>query len=233
MVTTPTVLSTDGAAKHRRHLVCFVGVMALAMVVSSGPAFGSARTAPTPICPSATANGRFVRQIYLQILGRCPGSAAGSYWTGRVDRGLSRPAFAEAIDVSTENMGKNNVDPVFQSFLSRPPTSSERTFWVDNVRTRHGDAVIRATLASSAEHYAQIGGANAAAKDQAWLTEAYEFILDRAPDPHGAAYFTRQLGAGGSTVATRFKVALKMEFTSENAQGWIRRGLQRGVEPRT
>lgn len=200
--------------RTRLGLVC-----ALAVAAIVGPLATASHAAP--ICPSATANGRFVRQIYLQILERCPDPTAATYWTTRLGGGLARGVFAETIDVSNENMVKNNVDPAFLSAFGRLPTASERSFWVDQVRRAHGDAVLNATLSSSDEHYSHIAGANPAAKDNTWLTEAFQNILDRPPDSGARTYFLGQLGPGASTEARRLRVALVLEFSEENAEDWV------------
>ncbi|HMJ78575.1 MAG TPA: Ig-like domain repeat protein, partial [Iamia sp.] len=51
---------------------------------------------PTHECPTFTAegNGRTVRLVYLTLLRRCPDQAGYAYWTGRLDGGTSRQAFA-------------------------------------------------------------------------------------------------------------------------------------------
>lgn len=214
--------SSKTTSRSRRTLVGLICAVSVAtaggpLVMTSG---ASAAPQVTTVCPASAGDGRLVRQIYFQILERCPGSSESSYWVGRLGAGLARGAFAEAVDVSHENMVKNNVDPGFLGIIGRPPTASERTFWVDQIRTRHGDAVFAATLESSNEHYADVAGANAAAKDQAWLTEAYMGILDRAPDGPGRAYFTAQLGSP-STEASRLQVALRLEISAENARDWV------------
>lgn len=173
-----------------------------------------------PLCPAAAGNARFVRFIYMKILQRCPDSGAATYWTSRLDAGMGRWAFAEAIDMSEENVVKNNVVPIFNEALKRAPTAGELAQWSSYIRTNHADAAFIAALLSSNEAYAMLVGDHLA-KDQAWLNLAYNTILDRNPDAPGGAHFTAMLGAGGSTQATRLAVALHLEYSAENAGGWV------------
>jgi hypothetical protein len=157
--------------------------------------------------------------MYIQILGRCPESAASTYWTARLDAGLSRYGFAETLDMSDENVVSYNIEPLYDSILGRVPTQTEIAQWSTHLRTYHEDGMIVAALASSDEFYATVDGATAAEKDQAWLAFAYNGILDRDPDAAGASYFTGVLGTP-STAASRHLVASRLERSHENAIDW-------------
>ena len=93
-----------------------------------------------PVCPAATANGRFVRFLYLQILMRCPDASGGAYWTAKLDHGSARSAVADVLDMSTENVVNNNVVPLYQGLLGRAPSSTELAAGVNSIRSTHGDA---------------------------------------------------------------------------------------------
>jgi hypothetical protein len=132
---------------------------------------------------------------------------------------MGRWEFAEAIDMSEENVVHNNVVPIFQEILGRAPSATELATWSASIRTNHADAGFIATLGSSDEAYAKLTG-DPTAKDQAWLVQAYNAILDRNPDAPGRAYYSSMLGAGGSTSATRLRVATALEYSAENAADW-------------
>lgn len=208
--------------------------LALALLVAvGGTAPASAREqrpsvasgAPTP-CPAEEGTPRFLRFVYLQILNRCPDPAGAAHWTARLDAGLDRWRFAEAIDVSTENLVRNNVDRWYQGILGRPPTSAERQRWVAHVRANHENAVPIATLLASDEWYrTRAGSGTPAERDGRFLDEAYARILDRAPDPGGRAFFLRRFGPGGSTERGRFEVAMVMERSDANANSWVRASM--------
>ena len=227
------------ATARSRGGIVAAGVLALALL--AGPLAGGAGAQPTkgsakaaPICPSSTANGRFVRFIYLNILGRCPEAAAATYWTAKLDAGGLRWGFAESIDMSNENVGVNNVDGLYQDILGRKPTAEERTAGFAEIRKNHQDAHIIAALFSSDEGYKKNLGAVSAAHDQAWLSEAFTNIVDRKPTAAEVTHYTPLLGSP-STESTRHKIALSLELSDENMQGWtgavIGAGLQRAPKP--
>jgi hypothetical protein len=175
---------------------------------------------------AATPNQRYVTFLFDEILHRCPDVRAAAYWTARLDGGASRWSVAEAIDTSTENLGRNNVDGLYQGLLGRPPTATERDAWIRYLRAAHENAVPTAMLLSSAEGYARHTTATIAAeRDVEWLTVAYNRILDRAPDPKGLAFYLRKLGPGASTQATRFTVAMSLEHSAPNANSWVRAAM--------
>jgi hypothetical protein len=209
-------------------------VVPFAATASAAPPPARPRVTNEPICPSATANGRFVRWIYLQILGRCPDPSGAAYWTAKLDKGTDRWAFARQIDYSNENIYKNNVNGLYQDLLGRAPTADEAAAAAASIRSTEGDAHLIALLASSDEFYATIEGETPADRDQAWLGFAYNGIVDRDPDPSGAAHYTNVLG-NPSTEATRHKVAMSLELSAENAGGWTTAvyfaGLNRPPDP--
>lgn len=192
-----------------------------ATTASATPAAPVRASGAPPICSSSSENGRFVRWIYLMILNRCPDPNGGDYWTRRLDAGTDRWAFARTVDYSNENIYKNNVIPLYQGILDRAPSDAEAQAAAASIRSTESDGRLTAMIASSDEFYSHMEGTTPQEKDQAWLAVAYNGIVDRDPDPSGAAYYTRVLGEDGSTAATRLKVATALEGSAENARGWV------------
>lgn len=218
------------SAPARRHRLGLAAATAAALLTLTAVPLATTATAvpgrvaapaATITCASTTPNGRFVRWIYLMILNRCPDAGARTYWTGKLGAGMDRWAFAIAIDYSNENIYKNNVDDSYQGILGRAPSKAEADAAAASIRTTQGDGTLTALLASTDEFYATMQGSTPQAKDQAWLHVAYNGIVDRNPDSAGLAHYTKVLGTGGSTEATRHKVALQLEFSPENAKGWV------------
>ena len=170
-----------------------------------------------PMCPAASPNGRFVRFIYMWILQRCPDPAAATYWTGRLDGGMDRWAFADYVDMSDENIINNNVVSIFQEGFHRAPTADELSTWSANIRATHGDAELLAHILSSDETYSSLPPGD---KVATWLGIVYNAVLDRDPDPAGLAYFSGILNAPGANAATRYTVAMALEHSAENAGDW-------------
>ena len=184
--------------------------------IAAGSA-GAASSVEAPICPAATANGKFVRFLYLQILMRCPDPSGGAYWTARLDRGASRAGVADALDMSTENLTDNNVVGLYQGLLNRAPTATELAAGISSIRGTHGDADLIATLASSDEMFENFSSEDD--PEAAWLDFVYNGVLDRDPDEAGFFFFHDQI-APNSTAGIRRWVAMTLEHSPENAADW-------------
>lgn len=206
-------------------------------VAGAGPAGAEdPPTAPVPTttCSVAEGNARFVRFVYLQILSRCPEETALAYFTTRLDGGLTRFNFTETIDMSNENLGANNVIPLYKSILGRAPTDAELAAGKAFIRKNHQDGGLIAKLLSSDEHYATVRATTKAARDRAWLDAAYQAIVEAPPTPAEVAKWTALFGAG-STVSKRTYVANVLEQSPPNATSWTfgvyGAGLNRGATP--
>jgi hypothetical protein len=190
-------------------------------------------------CPQTTANQKFVRWIYLQILFRCPDSGGLAFWTSALDGGMPRATFTDAIDMSTENIVQNNIIPDFEGVLDRDPSDSEIATWLPKMRAEHSDADLIASLASSDEYWngealadcdsiysgdlarANIDSSPDFSKVDCWLEDLYYNILDRGPDDTGMAYFESLLGPNPNQ-AQRYNVAYNyFERSEENARSWV------------
>ncbi|MEZ5177465.1 MAG: DUF4214 domain-containing protein [Acidimicrobiales bacterium] len=187
-------------------------------------------TAVAPTCPQAEGNARFVRFIYLQILQRCPEDAAVAYFTKRLDGGLTRFNFAETIDMSNENLGQNNVIPLYTDILGRPPTDAELVAGKAFIRANHQDGRLIAKLIASDEAYGTIEGATTAARDRAWLEQAYQGIVETSPTAHEVAKWMAVFGAA-SSVSERTYVANVLEALAAQRHQLDLRRLRRRAQP--
>jgi len=208
-------------------------VAACCGAVTAGPVAAAPAVPPTT-CPSASGNAAFVRYLYMTILNRCPDAGAAP-WVTALDHGLARATFTDQVDMSRENLAENNVKPLYESVLGRAPTSAELTAGERLIQRTRGDANLIATLASSAEFYATVPGADAAARDANWLSIAVNNILDRTPADSGpTTYWGMKLGIP-STAASRYRVAMGLEHSNENAESWVGGiyfvALQRNARP--
>jgi hypothetical protein len=220
-----TDTTTHQPRRRRRHVVVAGVLLAAGLLLGpltatagAQPTAGVSEGSPGPICPADEGNARFVRFIYLNILFRCPDEAGLAYWTGRLDGGLPRGSFALTVDMSDENLVKNNVVPLYGGILNRAPSDAELQAGVADIRLRQADARLIARLFSSDEFYDAFDP-GAGDKDEAWIAAGYQNILDRSPDASGLAYFKSVLGSP-STAETRLKAALIMELSPENDAGW-------------
>lgn len=191
----------------------------LAPGATAAPAAPAAVTGG-PNCPQVEGNARFVRYVYFSILERCPEAGGLQYWTTALNNGLNRAVFTDLIDMSDENIVDHNVVPLYGGLIGRGPTADEVKFWSTYIRSNKADDALIAFLASSDEFWNQI---DAAPEDKtyAWLEQAYQGILDRAPDDAGMAYFSSVLGPN-PTAAQRHDVAFNsLERSDENTRSWV------------
>jgi len=206
----------------RRTVAAAVILLASAFAAIADAAPAQARPTAGACAVPETANGRYVVFVYDAILRRCPDASGLRYWEGRLDAGLSRWSFAEALDTSTENLGRNNVDGMYRGLLGRAPTPGERSYWINHLRQAHANAVPIAALIASDEGYRlHTAAIDPVERDREWLAFAYNRILDRAPDPAGEAHYLRQFSAAGSTRAQRSAVAMSLEHSAANARSWV------------
>lgn len=215
---------------HRRAASVAVGlVLSLALAVGSLAAPSGAQSTipdPEPVCPAEEGNPRFVRFIYLNILFRCPSASDVAYWSQRLDSGWGRGQFARFVDLSDENLIYNNILELYGNLLEREPTDAELAAGVAHIRRYQSDAQIIADILASDEFYENYEpqvparSPRATEKDEAWLNEVYNFILDRDVDQSGFEYWTDVLG-DESTEATRRRVTRALERAPEATIGWI------------
>lgn len=204
----------------------FGAVLGCAVLLSGGLgiAAGSAgaETPPAPICPSSTANGRFVRYLYINILFRCPDVAGGAFWTAQLDAGMSRSALADILDMSNENVVNNNVVPLYQQFLVRPPTSAELTAGINSIRSNHSDANLIADIASSDEFFTTYS--TKTDPTGSWLNFVYNGVLERDPEGGAIEFFIGQI-TPDSIAGGRRWVVMTLEHSPENATDWTTAAL--------
>ena len=207
----------------RPRLVAIALATATGLGALAAPVPSSAAPRPAVACPAPAGNARFVRFVYREVLNRCPDARALAFWVPRLDAGYDRWRFAETVDNSTENLGRNNVDQLYPLLLGRAPTAAERQAGIDTLRARRENATLTASLIASAESYAaHTSAATPAERDGEWLAFAYARILDRAPDPNGEAFYLGYFSAGGSTRDQRRRVAMGLEHSRSNLLSWVR-----------
>jgi hypothetical protein len=208
-------------------------LLSMAMLLGTVQVASAASAAPPPVeptCPAAEGNARFVRFIYRTILYRCPDAAGAAYWTAQLDGGLARSRFTDIVDLSTENLRRNNVVPAYRFLLGRQPSEGELAAAIADLRARRANDVLIAGLLASDEAYdRQVPGTSPAADDLAWLEWAYARILDRAPDPAGASHYLARFSRAGSTANQRFAVAMDLERSTANARSWVKASLAQAL----
>ncbi|MEA2569848.1 MAG: hypothetical protein QOI24_1849 [Acidobacteriota bacterium] len=158
---------------------------------------GAVGDTSTPVAGQASSNARYVRQLYIDLLGRPADAAAIASFGGALDASsLTRTQVATAVLVSTEyrTLLLNNF---YSSLLHRPASSAEVAFWMPAFVSGLSDQQIESQILGSLEYFTLAGGTNST-----WLARLYNDILGRSIDPAAEAVWTGVLaGASRSTVA--------------------------------
>jgi hypothetical protein len=203
-----------------------VGGTALAVTsvgVATVPTAGAAPAtkAVVTMCPAPAGNKALVRYVYLNILNRCPSDKIRDDYAALLDsHALSRAQFTDRVDMSDENVNNNNVVTLYHNVLGRDPSAAELKAGAVSIRSTHGDANLIATLASSPDLYAHLAG-TATQKDTAYLNLLLSNVLDRTnPTSTLDSYYGRLLHSP-STRDDRYRVAMYMEHSPENATSWV------------
>ena len=216
------ITTTSALVRLRRAVAAIggAGLQAPILAVGTAPAV-SARSAISTPCPAPPGNAAEVRYVYLNILSRCPTDKIRDDYAALLDsHALSLAQFTDRVDMSDENVINNNVVPLYHGVLGRGPSASELAAGEASIRTTHGDANLIATLAASNELYATLPG-TATQKDTAYLNLLLSNVLDRVnPTATLSSYYGRLLHTP-STRDDRYRVAMYLEHSTENALSWV------------
>ncbi len=149
----------------------------------------------------------WLQNTFSLVLGRPLDGTSQTYFLGQLNAGLSFQFVATEL-LSTAEHQNRLVEGYFSSFLHRPASGAELSFWAGALAGgAHDEDVIRA-VAGSQECLANNGGANSP-----WIQNLFLSLLGRQADPAGLEFFTNQ-ALGGYAAAREF-VALSLTQSSE------------------
>ena len=102
-------------------------------------------------------NRAYVRQLYLNLLGREPDTAGWNDWTGRLDRGeATRGALLAGFSESQEFLAANDNDTkvvlAYLGLLRRVPDAAGFTNWLAALDGGAGYGALLDAIASSLEY---------------------------------------------------------------------------------
>jgi len=168
----------------------------------------------------------------LQVLGREPDEGGLQFWSGLLLRGQPVSVIAEGIFESDERLDPT-IGQYYQQYLLRPVEPAGLAFWRDSVWKRDGGPEnVVAGMISSSEFFASAGRANPLlTANEAWVTELYRRLLNRAPEASGLAFWRDALDAGR---LSRQQVVLGFVQSDENYKnliiGWFQQYLARNPQ---
>jgi hypothetical protein len=137
-----------------------------------------------PIPAVGSANARFVRLAYRELLGRDADAGGLDWFLSFLASGgpRTREAVGRQLLFSREGAG-NEVARAYAELLGRTPEPAGRAYWTEILQSRPV-AELRVLIIASDEFYLRAGGT-----PERWMDAVYRSVLGRAPDPGGAAYW--------------------------------------------
>jgi hypothetical protein len=134
------------------------------------------RAGEAPAGPQDDPNSWFVRQLYLDVLGRAADQAGFDTWVGILRAGGSRQQVVQGIWDSPEHRGLE-VDGFYTTYLHRAADAAGRAFWVNALLGGASEGDLARGFLTSAEYQ------QAHASTTAYLSGLYADVLGRTPDP--------------------------------------------------
>jgi ELWxxDGT repeat protein len=133
----------------------------------------------------------FVRQLYIDLLGRVVEPGGLSYWVGLLRAGASKESVVSGIAQSAEHLSYE-VRQAYQRFLQRPVEDYGLAFWTSALQSGTTLQEMQAGILASAEYFQGRGGNTV----PSYLQSVYTDTLGRGLDPVGQAYWSGLLGGG-------------------------------------
>jgi len=176
--------------------------------------------ASTPAAPDASANGSYVKAVYLDVLGRSADAAGLAFHTARLAAGVTRSSVPRALTGSTEYRDRV-VIAYYADYLATTPTAQELAAGGALLKAGKRTALQVSLLASPA-YFGHAGSTNAG-----FVEALYRDVLDRQPDPAGSARWVAALDAGRSRAAVATALVNSGEARSVIVKGLYLKYLRR------
>jgi len=106
------------------------------------------------------------------------------------------------------------VTGFYQFFLNRPPDSGGLKLFGGQLASGATDEQVVAAIAGSAEFYSDAGSSSSG-----FVTDLYEDLLGRAPDPGGLSNWDSALAAGESRSAVALGIMASSEYQTDLVSG--------------
>lgn len=136
--------------------------------------------------------GPWLRQTYLDLLGRAADPAGLASWTALLAGGWTRAQVASSLTHSPE-YDALVVHALFQQYLHRRPDSGGLAFYAGRLANGGTDEALAVDLLQSQEYLVHAGGSG-----RGFVAAMYTDALDRTADAAGAAHWLGALDTGAS-----------------------------------
>ncbi|WP_226924525.1 DUF4214 domain-containing protein, partial [Halomonas sp. 3A7M] len=139
-------------------------------------------------------NFELVSTLYHDILLREPDEAGANYWTAALDSGTADVATTiNSMVASNEfQLQIQTIITLYSVHLLRTADPSGLKYWVNEYRNGLALEEISNSFQASNEFEATVSNLN----DTTWLTQLYNSVLNREPDPEGLVYWSALLADG-------------------------------------
>jgi hypothetical protein len=163
----------------------------------------------TSLCAQWVINGpeneaHEITELYRQALGRDPDPDGFAFWS---TSGLPVPSMTASVYGSQEYVERHGptpsswVDGIFSDLLGRAPDPGSRAFWAD-VAASKGYRFAARRVYESPEH------------SQQRVTDVFEQMLRRPPEPQGLRYWLGQLRGNRDDQWLMMIVSLSTEYAA-------------------
>ncbi len=136
-------------------------------------------------------NQDWVASLYVQVLNRQADTSGENGWLSALASGTSRLTIANDFTTSPERDGEI-VAMDYQQYLGRSASPTEIASWVPTLEHGTSPENLAAMFVDSSEAFFLVSNCSI----NNWLNLAYSTILERAPDPAGAASWIQFLDQG-------------------------------------
>jgi hypothetical protein len=152
---------------------------------------------------------RFVRNDFIDVLGRDPDASSLAFWTGRflIQGGFNDTGQLTVQLLASIEWREHAVDDLFLTLLGRSVDPAGRQFWSSRLADGYRLEDLRALIIGSDEYFEGRGGGT----NESYVTTVYRDLLHRDPEPAGLAYWLERLDEPGP----RGVVASSLVYTNE------------------
>jgi len=170
------------------------GRLWVTFVFIKGPAIAAPTTVPPSTFQPFSGAAAFVRQQYVDILGRPADSAGLAHWQRLLESGAVSPGDLAVTFLSSAEFHATMapVTRLYFAALHRVPDVGGAEYWADQVRSGVSLVDVARSFAASTE----FSSATGAARARDFVALVYRNVLGREADPSGLDYWSRMLESG-------------------------------------
>jgi hypothetical protein len=177
------------------------------------------------VTPNGQRNLDFIRQVYVDLLGRTIDTGGQNTWLTSLNAGATRTQVVAAIQTSTEYRTRE-LNQLYQALLGRPIDGSGLNTWLGLLASGGTLEQVAVAVLSSPEFFQASGSTNAG-----FLSQFYQVVLGRPIDGSGMTTWTNALNAGASRAAVSQAILDSAEANQRLVQMDYAEFLRRTADP--